>query len=97
MPEGVFPARALGEKGAGVGFIIGVLIDLVPFHLGPSQGVHHVHADERDGVFVATPVFETAVVVLQTLQVEKVFLPCLISFAVMDFLVIPRLRRRWDR
>ena len=29
--------------------------------------------------------------------VEKVFLPCLISFAVMDFLVIPRLRRRWDR
>ena len=29
--------------------------------------------------------------------VEKVFLPCLISFAVMDFVVIPQLRRRWDR
>ena len=29
--------------------------------------------------------------------VEKSFLPCLISFAVMDFLVIPQLRRRWDR
>lgn len=29
--------------------------------------------------------------------VEKGFLPCLISFAVMDFLVIPQLRRRWDR
>ena len=28
---------------------------------------------------------------------EKGFLPCLISFGVMDFLVIPRLRRRWDR
>ena len=29
--------------------------------------------------------------------VERGFLPCLISFAVMDFLVIPQLRRRWDR
>ena len=29
--------------------------------------------------------------------VEKGFMPCLISFAVMDFLVIPQLRRRWDR
>ena len=29
--------------------------------------------------------------------VEKGFLPCLVSFAVMDFLVIPQLRRRWDR
>ena len=29
--------------------------------------------------------------------VEKGFLPCLISFAVMDFVVIPQLRRRWDR
>ena len=29
--------------------------------------------------------------------VEKGFLPYLISFAVMDFLVIPQLRRRWDR
>jgi len=29
--------------------------------------------------------------------VEKGFLPCLISFSVMDFLVIPQLRRRWDR
>ena len=29
--------------------------------------------------------------------VEKGFLPCLISFAVMDFVVIPHLRRRWDR
>ena len=29
--------------------------------------------------------------------VERGFLPCLISFAVMDFVVIPRLRRRWDR
>ena len=28
--------------------------------------------------------------------VEKGFLPCLISFAVMDFLLIPQLRRRWD-
>ena len=28
--------------------------------------------------------------------VEKGFLPCLISFAVMDFVVIPQLRRRWD-
>ena len=29
--------------------------------------------------------------------VEKGFLPCIISFAVMGFLVIPQLRRRWDR
>ena len=29
--------------------------------------------------------------------VEKGFVLCLISFAVMDFLVIPQLRRRWDR
>ena len=29
--------------------------------------------------------------------VEKGFVPCLISFAVMDFLVIPQLGRRWDR
>ena len=29
--------------------------------------------------------------------VEKGFLTCLISFAVMDFVVIPQLRRRWDR
>ena len=29
--------------------------------------------------------------------VERGFLPCLISFAVMDFVVIPQLRRRWDR
>lgn len=29
--------------------------------------------------------------------VEKGFLPCLISFAVMDFVVIPQLRRRWNR
>ena len=29
--------------------------------------------------------------------VEKGFLPCLISFAVMDFVVIPQLRRRCDR
>ena len=29
--------------------------------------------------------------------VEKGFLPCLISFSVMDFLVIPPLRRRWER
>ena len=29
--------------------------------------------------------------------VEKGFLPCLITYAVMDFLVIPPLRRRWDR
>ena len=28
--------------------------------------------------------------------VEKGFVPCLISFAVMDFVVIPQLRRRWD-
>ena len=28
---------------------------------------------------------------------EKGFLPCLISFAVMDFVVIPKLRRRWER
>ena len=28
---------------------------------------------------------------------EKGFLPCLITYAVMDFLVIPPLRRRWDR
>ena len=28
--------------------------------------------------------------------VEKGFVPCLISFAVMDSLVIPQLRRRWD-
>ena len=29
--------------------------------------------------------------------VEKGFLPYLITCAVMDFLVIPPLRRRWDR
>jgi len=29
--------------------------------------------------------------------VERGFLPCLISFAVMDFVLIPRPRRRWDR
>ena len=29
--------------------------------------------------------------------VERGFLPCLISFAVMDFAVIPQLRRRWVR
>ena len=29
--------------------------------------------------------------------VERGFLPCLISFAVMDFVVIPQLRRRWER
>ena len=29
--------------------------------------------------------------------VEKGFLPCLITYAVMDFLVIPPLRRRWGR
>ena len=29
--------------------------------------------------------------------VEKGSLPCLISFAVMDFVVIPHLRRRWER
>ena len=29
--------------------------------------------------------------------VEKGFLPCLFTYAVMDFLVIPPLRRRWDR
>ena len=29
--------------------------------------------------------------------VEKGFLPCPISFGVMDFLVIAQLRRRWDR
>ncbi|WP_255446249.1 hypothetical protein [Synechococcus sp. RS9902] len=29
--------------------------------------------------------------------VERGFQPCLISFAVMDFVVIPQLRRRWDR
>ena len=29
--------------------------------------------------------------------VEKGFVPCLISFAVMDLLVIPQLGRRWDR
>ena len=29
--------------------------------------------------------------------VEKGFLPCLITYAVMDFLVIPALRRRRDR
>ena len=29
--------------------------------------------------------------------VEKGFLPCLITYAVMDFLAIPPLRRRWDR
>ena len=29
--------------------------------------------------------------------VEKGFLPCLITYVVMDFLVIPPLRRRWDR
>ena len=29
--------------------------------------------------------------------VEKGFLPCLITYAVIDFLVIPPLRRRWDR
>ena len=29
--------------------------------------------------------------------VDKGFLPCLITYAVMDFLVIPPLRRRWDR
>ena len=29
--------------------------------------------------------------------VEKGFLPCLITYAVMDFLLIPPLRRRWDR
>ena len=29
--------------------------------------------------------------------VEKGFLPCLISFAVMDFVVIPHLRRLWER
>ena len=29
--------------------------------------------------------------------VEKGFLPCLITYAVMDFLVIPSLRRRWHR
>ena len=29
--------------------------------------------------------------------VEKGFLPCLISFALMDFVVIPQLRRRWER
>ena len=29
--------------------------------------------------------------------VEKGFLPCLISFAVMDFVVIPWVKRRWDR
>ena len=29
--------------------------------------------------------------------VEKGFLPCLISFALMDCVVIPHLRRRWDR
>jgi len=28
--------------------------------------------------------------------VEKGFVPCLLSFAVMDFLVIPQVRRRWD-
>ena len=28
--------------------------------------------------------------------VERGFLPCLMSFAVMHFLVIPQLRRRWD-
>ena len=29
--------------------------------------------------------------------VEKRFLPYLFTYAVMDFLVIPPLRRRWDR
>ena len=29
--------------------------------------------------------------------VEKVFLPCLISFVAMDFLVIPALKRCWSR
>ena len=29
--------------------------------------------------------------------VENGFLPCLITYAVMDFLVIPTSRRRWDR
>ncbi|WP_226397692.1 MULTISPECIES: hypothetical protein [unclassified Synechococcus] len=29
--------------------------------------------------------------------VEKGFVPCLITYAVMDFLVIPTLRRRWHR
>ena len=29
--------------------------------------------------------------------VERGFLPCLISFAVMDFVVISQLRRRWER
>ena len=29
--------------------------------------------------------------------VGKGFLPCLITYAAMDFLVIPPLRRRWDR
>ena len=29
--------------------------------------------------------------------VEKGFLPCLITYGVMDFLVIPPLRRRWSR
>ena len=29
--------------------------------------------------------------------VERGFLPCLISFALMDGLVLPQLRRRWAR
>ena len=29
--------------------------------------------------------------------VKKGFLPCLISFALMDFVVITHLRRRWER
>ena len=28
---------------------------------------------------------------------RKGLLPCLITYAVMDFLVIPPLKRRWDR
>ena len=30
-------------------------------------------------------------------DVGKGFIPCLITFALMDLLVIPPLRRRWDR
>ena len=30
-------------------------------------------------------------------MVEEGLLPCLITYAVMNFLVIPPLRRRWDR
>ena len=73
------------------------------------MGVFRLSAAERrfalTSFAVKVAIFWTAQLVVCQLDpgrlvcgvVEKGFLPCLISFAVMDFVVIPQLRRRWDR